>query len=321
MLKTISRLGNKFILFLICLSAIFVLGVPCNVNAQTLGLSIRQEVSTSSGQPGDVIQLLVYVQGMPSSIETAQVRGVLEYDTSLFTVQQVAGDGLGTASVDSLGSFTLSNSSGKSLENGDLIFHMSLLVKDGASVGKTTVCVNEIMISDTAGVSNQISNFVPSTINLLTSDSVEEPDEEDYGEDDENEEDESYDDTGEYEDEDESEDESYGDEKDYEKDEVNEDFDDIDDYYSLENDKDVTKRPNINKNQTVTVSKNQTTTIGTTAKTSATAGKAAKLDENYKTGAGFGNDIYLMVAGFMGLGGTVLYILRRKWMKDTHKYL
>ena len=221
MFKNVKWGSNKFVVAWLFMSFVLVSGVPSRAIAQETGWTISQSGSAAFAHPKDVIQLSVYEQGMTSSMEVSEIRGVLEYDSSLFTVQNVVGNGLGTAGVDNSGGFVLSNSAGKSLGNGDLLFHISLVVRDSASVGKTTVCVNEITISDTSGTSNQISNYVPSTINLEAAASTEEPEDEEFGENEEFE-DESYEEDGNWEEE-EPEDEQSEEEGDWEEEDWEED--------------------------------------------------------------------------------------------------
>lgn len=292
MLEKISSLRNRFIL--LGLSVILVFGFSCRIRVQAADVAIKQEVSASSGQPGDVIQLSVYVQGMTVSVEAAKIRGVLEYDTSLFTIQDVTGNGFTTDEVNrASGSFSMTSGQGKTLQNGDMLFRISLQIKDKASVGQTTVCVNEVVVSDTAGAENHISNYIPSTISLEAAgpaEDVEDKDEEEY--------------------------------------EDGEDFDDVDDYKSVDTEKSSTKssvsKSNTKKSNSQSNKKKAAVSSGNKkvpAKAAASTKKTgAKLDENYKTGAGFGNDIYLMIAGILGIGGVGVYLIRRRWMKKKYKY-
>ena len=288
MSKRITGLRNKFVLF--GLSVMLVLSFSYRINVQAADFTIKQEVSTSSGQPGDVIQLSVYVQGLESSIEAVKVQGVLEYDISLFTIQGVAGNGFKTDKVNQTsGRFSMTTNTANTLQNGDLLCKISLLVNDDASVGKTTVCVNEIVISDTGEAETQIYNYIPTTIKLESANPVE-------------------------------------DEKDYEEDEStgeNEDFDDVDDYGSVATAKsETTSSSNSTKNENDSSSSySKEASISVAKHEVATTKNTDKLDENYKTGAGFGNDIYLIVAGVMGIGGMGVYFVRRKWMKKKYKYL
>lgn len=293
MLEKISSLRNRFIL--LGLSMVLVFGFSSRIRVQAADVAIKQEVSASSGQPGDVIQLSVYVQGMTGSVEAAKIRGVLEYDTSLFTIQDVTGNGFTTDNVNrASGSFSMTAGKGKTLQNGDMLFRISLQIKDKASVGQTTVCVNEVVVSDTAGAENHISNYIPSTISLEAADPEEDMEDKDEQE---------YDD--------------------------GEDFDDVDDYKSVDTEKSSTKSSvstskNTKKSNSQSNKKKATVSSGNKkvpAKAAASTKKTgAKLDENYKTGAGFGNDIYLMVAGILGIGGVGVYLIRRRWMKKKYKY-
>lgn len=293
MLEKISSLRNRFIL--LGLSMVLVFGFSSRIRVQAADVAIKQEVSASSGQPGDVIQLSVYVQGMTGSVEAAKIRGVLEYDTSLFTIQDVTGNGFTTDNVNrASGSFSMTAGKGKTLQNGDMLFRISLQIKDKASVGQTTVCVNEVVVSDTAGAENHISNYIPSTISLEAADpeeDMEDKDEEEY--------------------------------------EDGEDFDDVDDYKTVDTEKSSTKssvsKSNTKKSNSQSNKKKATVSSGNKkvpAKAAASTKKTgAKLDENYKTGAGFGNDIYLMIAGILGIGVVGVYLIRRRWMKKKYKYL
>ena len=288
MLKRIVGLRKKFVLF--GLSVMLVLSFSCRINVQAADFAIKQEVSTSSGQPGDVIQLSVYVQGMESSIEAAKVQGVLEYDTSLFTIQGVTGNGFKTDKVNQAsGRFSMTTNKANTLQNGDLLFKISLLVNDDASVGKTTVCVNEIVISDTEEAETQIYNYIPTTRKLESANPVEDEKAEEENE----------------------------------SSEKNEDFDDVDDYGSVATAKsETTSSSNSTKNENDSSSSySKEASISVAKHEVATTKNTDKLDENYKTGAGFGNDIYLIVAGIMGIGGMGVYFVRRKWMKKKYKYL
>lgn len=287
MSKRITGLRNKFVLF--GLSVMLVLSFSYRINVQAADFTIKQEVSTSSGQPGDVIQLSVYVQGLESSIEAAKVRGVLEYDTSLFAIQGVTGNGFKTDKVNQAsGRFSMTTNRANTLQNGDLLCKISLLINDDASVGKTTVCVNKVVISDTAEAETQISNYVPTTIKLESANPVE--------------------------------DEKNKEEN--ESSEKNEDFDDVDDYGSVATAKSETaSSSNSTKKENDSSSDSKNASISVVKHEVSTTKNTDKLDENYKTGAGFGNDIYLIVAGIMGIGGMGVYLVRRKWMKKKYKYL
>lgn len=288
MSKRITGLRNKFVLF--GLSVMLVLSFSYRINVQAADFTIKQEVSTSSGQPGDVIQLSVYVQGLESSIEAAKVQGVLEYDTSLFAIQGVTGNGFKTDKVNQAsGRFSMTTNRANTLQNGDLLCKISLLINDDASVGKTTVCVNKVVISDTAEAETQISNYVPTTIKLESANPVE----------------------------------NEKNKEENESSEKNEDFDDVDDYGSVAAAKsETTSSSNSTKNENDSSSSySKEASISVAKHEVATTKNTDKLDENYKTGAGFGNDIYLIVAGIMGIGGMGVYLVRRKWMKTKYKYL
>lgn len=276
MLEKISSLRNRFIL--LGLSVILVFGFSCRIRVQAADVAIKQEVSASSRQPGDVIQLSVYVQGMTGAVEAAKIRGVLEYDTSLFTIQDVTGNGFTTDEVNrASGEFSMTASQGKTLQNGDMLFRISLRINDKASVGKTTVCINEVVVTDTTGVENHISNYIPSTINLEAASPVEDENDKNEGDS-----------------------------------EADENFDNVDDSKSVDTAKD---------NPKSSVSKKKKSDSPSYKKKASIDKNIDELDENYKTGAGFGNDIYLIIAVITGGCGAVIYIIRRRLMKKKCKYL
>lgn len=237
--------------------------------------TISQTVSQSDCEQGTPLTLSVYLGGSEDSVSVSKIKGELEYDTSLFAVTDVSAAGMTVADSDYVqGVFTLTASTEKALKKGDLLFQVQMQVKDDSSIGKTTICINSVGLEGTGG-NISIVNVVPSSVNILQSENQNDDEEETEEEEEEKDEDES-DDAG-----------SSNDKK--------------------KNNKTSAKQTSGSgiKNSGQNKSGNQSA-----VKKETKSSPAEQLDRNYKTDAGFGNDLYFVIAfifGAMALVGCVIY--------------
>lgn len=238
--------------------------------------TISQTVSQSDCEQGASFTLSVYLQGSESSASVSRIRGELEYDTSLFAITGVSAATMAVSDSDyAQGVFTLSAATEKILKKGDLLFQVQMQVKDDSSIGKTTICVNSVGMEGTGG-NTSIVNVIPSTINILQSESQDE-DEETEGEDDEEE----------------TEPADAGSSNDKKK-----------------NNK--TSATQTSSSDTKNNGGNKSGNKGTTNHKETKTSAAKQLDKNYKTDAGLGNDWYFVIAFVFGVAAFVANILHKK---------
>ncbi len=251
--------------------------------------TISQTVSQSDCEQGTPLILSVYLGGSEGSLSVSKIKGELEYDTSLFTITGVSAAGMTVADSDyAQGVFTLTAAAERTLKKGDLLFQVQIQVKDDSAIGKTTICVNSVGLEG-AGGNTSIVNVVPSSVNILQSEN------------------------------------QNNDEGETEEEEEEKDEDEPDDAVSS-NDRKKDKKTSTKKTSTKKTSTKKTSgsdtknsgqnnpgnqsTVKKGTKTPSKVSSAKQLDKNYKTDAGFGNDLYFVIAfifGALALVGCVIY--------------
>lgn len=113
---------------------------------------IKNVLNTESCKQGDTVMMSVYLQGGDVSLQQniSMIKGVLEYDKCLFTVEKsdilpVDSGNVQSKSFDKdLCEFNVKYKSGLDVRDGALLLQLQLYVKDDALVGKTTVCVTHM---------------------------------------------------------------------------------------------------------------------------------------------------------------------------------
>lgn len=112
--------------------------------------------------------------GTAKKQEIASLSGILEYDTSLFTVEKAdilppEGSTMQESSFDAAeGKFTLKYASNITVEDAGQLMQIRLHVAADATDGKTTVCVTNMEWSDADGKNKEtIEHRVPARITIL----------------------------------------------------------------------------------------------------------------------------------------------------------
>lgn len=104
--------------------------------------------------------------------EIASLSGILEYDTSLFTVEKAdilpAGEGVKECSFDaSEGKFSIQYASDVTVKDTEELLKIKLHVADDATIGKTTVCVTNMEWSSSdKKQKEEIEHRVPAPITI-----------------------------------------------------------------------------------------------------------------------------------------------------------
>lgn len=160
------------------------------VQGATSPCSIRQELSASSCRQGDTVVLTVYLQGDEESWNISSLEGVLEYDTSLFTLEKadilpVQSSYVSQKSFDtSSGVFRVTYDSDIMVYNKAQVVQLLLHVNEKATTGKTTVCVTNLAWQAEDGTGkNEVEHRVPSSIKISAAESskTDQPEEEKPG--------------------------------------------------------------------------------------------------------------------------------------------
>ncbi len=142
--------------------------------AEAVAWDIENSLNVSGCEQGDTLLLSVYLKGgggMPQEI--TGLHGTLEYDNSLFIVDQSdilpadSGKAQSTAFDQDAGTFDVNYSGAVTVENGGLMLQMRLNTAADASIGKTTVCVTH-MEWDISGSTQkvQIEHRVPAAVTI-----------------------------------------------------------------------------------------------------------------------------------------------------------
>lgn len=263
---------------------VFVLGenqVLCH--ASELGTAqtqweINQSLSADSCKQGDSVVLSVYLTAGSGELTASQMSCTLEYDTELFSVSDVTAEGMTLEVSDyESGNFVFSSTEGKSFSNGALLVSMQLAAKADSATGKTSLCVTDVNFQQTDGNTVAIQSFSPASLTIEAS--VENSSQADGAA------------------EDETEDIAVGEEE----------WEDTEDIDVGEEEWEDTEKIDVDEDwEAEEASVSEKTAVKNTSGTYKT------LDKNYKTGAGFGNDIYFVIAGIAGSLGIVMLLVRRR---------
>lgn len=166
--------GILSMLLYICLFPGIVLAEE---QAKPIPCTIRQELSVSECKQGDTLTLTVYLQGRAEGWKLSSLKGVLEYDNSLFTVKPadilpVESGNVSTKSFDASScEFYVSYDSDITVKNDASVVRLKLHVNEAARTGKTTVCVTNLewQASDGTG-KNEVEHRVPSSLTISKAD-------------------------------------------------------------------------------------------------------------------------------------------------------
>jgi len=146
-----------------------------NVSAADSKWDIENTLDVSECKQGGTLLLSVKLQGSSTAKEQeiASLSGILEYDTSLFTVEK---SDILPAEKDQVKGCTFDASEGKfavqydpkvTVKNDSQLLQIRLHVADDASTGKTTVCVTNMEWSGSDGKNKQeIEHRVPAHITI-----------------------------------------------------------------------------------------------------------------------------------------------------------
>lgn len=140
---------------------------------------IENILDVSECRQGDTITMSVNLKGSdtPAAQEIISMEGTLEYDSSLFTVEQsdilpVEGGKVQSCTFDPYtGVFAITYSSDITIQDGGLMLQIRLHTVADASDGKTTLCVTQMKGKDAAGQqAMEIEHRVPARIIIAESD-------------------------------------------------------------------------------------------------------------------------------------------------------
>lgn len=163
--------------FVFCLFTVLSAVPECVYGQTGGGWSITHSLNVSECSPGDTVTLSVFLKkgSGADSMTVSSMDGELEYDSSLFEISDADLTPVGSPSSVGFreGSISIRYSSGVKVADGGLLFSIRLHVKDSGSSGRTTVCVTDLRLGDSAGIQT-ISNFVPSAVTITGSDTLEE---------------------------------------------------------------------------------------------------------------------------------------------------
>lgn len=263
-------------ILILCISMSGLLSGDKVSAAEDTNLKIVQTVEWSECEPGDLVMVSVSLEGAADMLEISGIEGEIELDTGLFSVSAVEANGMVTGNVNNE-TFTLSGN--RTIQNGDVLFQVALKVNEDAKDGKTTVCIGNVALTGIDGEKHTIMNFIPSSITIVSMESKTDT-ETNQGE-------------NSKEDNTQNEDEKLDNEKDAVSTEEKEN-------------KDVTAEETRNQDNSSQQSKD--TTKDKEMKT-----VSKKLDTNYKTDAGLGNDIFLLGALLCGGMVCVSYVIYKKY--------
>ncbi len=124
---------------------------------------------------GETVVMSVYLKGSSTAAQDISVmNGILEYDTSLFKVEQadilpVENEKVKTCSFDkAAGMFRVEYHSGITVQNEGILLKLQLNVAEDASAGKTTVCVTDMEWSEAGnGQQVKVENRVPARLTIV----------------------------------------------------------------------------------------------------------------------------------------------------------
>lgn len=176
MRKKIKKIAASVCSVLICVHAS---SYPSFANVQPWDIENTLEVSEC--RQGDMVKLSVYLKGISegASQEITSMKGTLEYDTSLFTVEKAdilptEADKVQEWSFDSSeGKFSIQYTSDITVKDKDPLLQIQLNVAEDAEIGKTTVCVTDMEWKDSGQEQPvKIEHRVPERLTISESEKV-----------------------------------------------------------------------------------------------------------------------------------------------------
>ncbi len=150
-----------------------VLGFANDTYAEEAAWDIENTLDISECRQGDTVTMSINLNGSGASSpqEIHSMKGMLEYDSSLFTVEKAdilpaEGAKVQSCSFDqSLGTFDIRYSSDITVQDGGRMLQIRLHTAAGASVGKTTLCVTQMKWESSAGSRPiEIEHHIPARI-------------------------------------------------------------------------------------------------------------------------------------------------------------
>lgn len=134
---------------------------------------IRQELDASSCKQGDVVTLTIYLQGNEKGWKLSALRGVLEYDNSLFSLEKadILPVESGRVSKKSFQAssceFAVTYDSDIMVSDDTPVLRLKLHVNDKATTGKTTLCVTNLEWQASDGTGKyEVEHRVPSSVKI-----------------------------------------------------------------------------------------------------------------------------------------------------------
>ncbi len=147
----IRKAGKKAVSAAVCL-ALCIVVLSGKVHAAESGWEIAHTLDAAECRQGGTLLLSVTLKGenKTKTSEITSLGGILEYDTSLFSVGKddilpADRDAVTACTFDAdTGKFTISYASKVTVKDADALLQIRLHVAEDASVGKTTVCVTNM---------------------------------------------------------------------------------------------------------------------------------------------------------------------------------
>ncbi len=152
-----------------------VLGFANNTYAEEAAWDIENTLDISECRQGDTVTMSINLKGSGTSSpqEIHSMKGMLEYDSSLFTVEKAdilpaEGEKVQSCSFDqSSGTFDIRYSSDITVQDGGRMLQIRLHTAADASTGKTTLCVTQMEWESSAGGQPvEIEHRIPARITI-----------------------------------------------------------------------------------------------------------------------------------------------------------
>lgn len=143
--------------------------------ADTAEWEIENNLDISECRQGDTVTMSVNLKGASASAsqEIDSMSGTLEYDTSLFNVEEadilpVEAPNVQECSFDrESGIFKVQYTSDRTVKDGGLLLQIKLHTAADASTGKTTLCVTDMQLKSAKNEQNiEIEHHVPTKITI-----------------------------------------------------------------------------------------------------------------------------------------------------------
>ena len=152
-----------------------VLGFTNDTYAEEAAWDIENTLDISECRQGDTVTMSINLKGSGTSSpqEIHSMEGMLEYDSSLFTVEEAdilpaEGEKVQSCSFDqSSGTFDIRYSSDITVQDGGRMLQIRLHTAADASTGKTTLCVTQMKWESLAGGQPaEIEHRIPARITI-----------------------------------------------------------------------------------------------------------------------------------------------------------